>query len=406
MSWVSWTAGFIFLSLLQALHKIIKLQYRGYIIPPLPEKSFLDAKLGHDDFLRLRRADLQAFIRGIVAHHALRESEAVRLFLLQPGELQYNPAWIALLHTIGGSPDQEGLMGSLVPSGLAVGGSGPTAKAAAGISSLVNWVRHSVMLPGAKKELDDDERQLRQAKELMRDLERLLQLCCESARVMCGHMEHLASDMYELGRNMGMLSKWEETLRAHSGTYTEAGYSASKRAADCKQLSYASARQHTVWKTASVKTAASLVALHDYSIMMPEAVAALEERERCLDQIQALEADLAAKHAELNRAQGKVPPVNRERKAYTLTSAVERLEEQLRTAREQYVIIKQRNLEELRRLHLAREQDFHKMMTHFASVQAQLMQTSADMWRTTARQFAGEPVAPTEPADDPSQEED
>ncbi len=53
--------------------------------------------------------------------------------------------------------------------------------------------------------------------------------------------------------------QWEETLRAHSGTYTEAGFSASKRAADCKQLSYASARQHTLWKTAAVKTAASLV---------------------------------------------------------------------------------------------------------------------------------------------------
>ena len=41
----------------------------------------------------------------------------------------------------------------------------------------------------------------------MRDLERLLQLCCESARVMCSHMESLAADQYELGRNMGMLSK-------------------------------------------------------------------------------------------------------------------------------------------------------------------------------------------------------
>lgn len=32
---------------------------------------------------------------------------------------------------------------------------------------------------------------------------------------------------------------------------------------------------------------------------MPEAVAALEERERCLDQIHALEAELLAKHADL-----------------------------------------------------------------------------------------------------------
>lgn len=44
---------------------------------------------------------LQAFLRGIVSHPVLRDSEALKLFLLQPGELSYNPAWIALLHSIG-----------------------------------------------------------------------------------------------------------------------------------------------------------------------------------------------------------------------------------------------------------------------------------------------------------------
>ncbi|KAG2425916.1 hypothetical protein HYH02_014915 [Chlamydomonas schloesseri] len=383
-----------------ALHKLVKAHYRGYIIPPLPEKSFIDAKLAHEDFLRLRRADLQAFLRGIVNHPALRDAEALKLFLLQPGELHYNPAWIGLLHSIGSSPDgQESLVGAL---GVSVGGGGggsAGAKAAAGFNSLVAWVRHSVGVGGGpRRELDEDEQQLRHAKELMRDLERLLQLCCESARVMCGHMEALAADMYELGRNMGMLSKWEETLRAHSGTYTEAGYSASKRAADCKQLSYATARQHTMWKSASVKTAASLVALHDYYIIMPEAVAALEERERCLDQIHELEADLAAKQAELSKSGGAAGrglqgrQTQGDRRAYTLTNAVDKLEEQLKVCRDTYALIKGRNMEELRRLHLSREADFHAMMCHYSAVQAQLMQASADMWRTTARQFAGEPV--------------
>ncbi|GIL92817.1 hypothetical protein Vretimale_19222 [Volvox reticuliferus] len=372
-----------------ALHKIMKLQYRGYIIPPLPEKSFIEAKLAHEDFLRLRRADLQAFIRGIASHPTLRESEALKLFLLQPGELQYNPAWIALLNSIGGP--MENSEGGLL---MSPGGSSATSKAVAGLNSLVSWVRHSVT--NSRRELDEDEQQLRHAKELMRDLERLLQLCCESARVMCSHMDSLGSDLYELGRNMGMLSKWEETLRANVGSYTEAGFSASKRAADCKQLSFASVRQHNLWKTASVKTAASLVALHDYYIIMPEAVAALEERERCLDQIHALEAELTAKHADLNKTNvaNKAASSSRDRRAYTLTNTVDRLEEQLKVCRDNYVLIKRRNMEELRRLHLTREKDFHEMMGHFSAVLAQLMQASADMWRTTARQFAGEAVTP------------
>lgn len=53
--------------------------------------------------------------------------------------------------------------------------------------------------------------------------------------------------------------QWEEALRSQSGTYTEAGFSAAKRAADCRQMSMATARQNGVWKAAAVKTAASLV---------------------------------------------------------------------------------------------------------------------------------------------------
>lgn len=51
-----------------------------------------------------------------------------------------------------------------------------------------------------------------------------------------------------------------------------------------------------------------------------------------------------------------------ERRAYSLTSSVERLEEALRAAREQYALIKQRNVEELRRLHLEREQVGDKVL--------------------------------------------
>lgn len=45
---------------LQGLRKLLRTLCRGYFVPPVPEKSFIDARLGQEDFLRLRRADLQA----------------------------------------------------------------------------------------------------------------------------------------------------------------------------------------------------------------------------------------------------------------------------------------------------------------------------------------------------------
>lgn len=38
---------------------MLKTESRGFVVPPLPEKSFLEAKMARDDFIRLRRADLQ-----------------------------------------------------------------------------------------------------------------------------------------------------------------------------------------------------------------------------------------------------------------------------------------------------------------------------------------------------------
>jgi hypothetical protein len=54
---------------MQALHKFLKHEYRGFIVPPLPEKSLIQARMAHDDFIRLRRADLQ--VGSAVLHENL-----------------------------------------------------------------------------------------------------------------------------------------------------------------------------------------------------------------------------------------------------------------------------------------------------------------------------------------------
>lgn len=71
----------------------------------------------------------QAFLRGIVSHPVLRDSEALKLFLLQPGELSYNPAWIALLHSIGSecSPFARRATAAAIPPSLHAASGRPAA---------------------------------------------------------------------------------------------------------------------------------------------------------------------------------------------------------------------------------------------------------------------------------------
>lgn len=47
---------------MQALHKILKQEYEGFFLPPLPDKNFIDGHIARESFLRLRRADLQVCI--------------------------------------------------------------------------------------------------------------------------------------------------------------------------------------------------------------------------------------------------------------------------------------------------------------------------------------------------------
>ena len=43
---------------------------------------------------------LQAFLRAIVAHPVPQQADATRVFMLQPGELANNPAWIAIFNRL------------------------------------------------------------------------------------------------------------------------------------------------------------------------------------------------------------------------------------------------------------------------------------------------------------------
>lgn len=392
-----------------ALHKHLKQEYRGYFVPPLPEKSFIQGKMAQDDFIRLRRADLQAFMKGLTTHPVLRNSEALKIFLLHPGELTRNPAWTYLVNPPASLKAQRaGSTSSYTSLDLDVGasGGGSASGASAGVASLkaglgswVNWMKAvAVQFQPPKRELSEDEVMLRQHKELLQDLEKLLELAVESARSLCAHQEALCGDVRELGRTFAMLSRFEEAVQAKVGQYTPQGSSAANRATDLNKMAYGAVKQHGVWKTLSIKTAASLVTLHDYFVLVPEAIAALELRENALSTLHLLQDELFSKQHAAEQASvaanklrilsnAPAAPNLAEKRSYQLTTAIGQLEEQIRAAQKDYDSIKAHNQAELARLNLERESDFRRMMAHFATTQAELVRASAEMWANLARSY-------------------
>ena len=82
---------------------------------------------------------------------------------------------------------------------------------------------------------------------------------------------------------------------------------------------------------------------------------------------------------------------NSEKRSYLLSQNIAVLNDQIKLAQEEYNIIAARNRSELSRLGLEREADFRRMMSQFAATQASLVQQSADIWASMARQFSSPP---------------
>jgi hypothetical protein len=51
----------------EALHRLLKAQYPGYFVPPLPDKSFFDSRFARDNFIKVRQVDLQVGAAAAVA---------------------------------------------------------------------------------------------------------------------------------------------------------------------------------------------------------------------------------------------------------------------------------------------------------------------------------------------------
>lgn len=165
-----------------------------------------------------------------------------------------------------------------------------------------------------------------QAAESIKDLHKQLTASSEIARSLCGKYEDLANELSRLGASFSSLSRFDEGMMkqvggcvrkgclisvwlrertlcfcsfnqalflaglmrfaAHekvqsmnkaaqthtlqAGQYTEQGMKAKTRAGDLHEVAVANTKQHSTWKNLSLRTAASLVTLHDYATLLPE----------------------------------------------------------------------------------------------------------------------------------------
>jgi hypothetical protein len=111
-------------------HNQIHLIHSGFFFPPLPEKAFFESRFGWSDssFAKVRRVDLQAYMRTIAGHPVLRSSEELRLFLTHTADLTSCGRWQQML----ARPKGDAIKSLLSGLGLSAGDAAAAGGAAAG----------------------------------------------------------------------------------------------------------------------------------------------------------------------------------------------------------------------------------------------------------------------------------
>ena len=263
------------------------------------------------------------------------------------------------------------------------------------------------LLQPPERTLEPEETQLRATKQLLKDLNELLKISASAATNMRTDLERMASNSRELGQAFGMLSKYEEHWASKGGLYTEDGMSATRRSGDLQNAALVEARQTSIWRNLMHRTAMHLTVIHDHWALVPQAIIALTEREKVMDEILSLQEDLALKKFQLSSIQSnewqEPPPSDKKgstfgvgllrglaagqspsglnaQRSYQLEQVIVRMESEVDQMRSSYQVIKRRNEADLTRMGLKREEDFRRMFKNLARDQSELLRASAEIW--------------------------
>lgn len=79
-----------------ALADVLAESYRGYFLYPRPDKGTLDgiaAGISEAEFVDLRRAELEKYLRKLLSHPEIGRGEELRVFLTAEGSLATSFAW-------------------------------------------------------------------------------------------------------------------------------------------------------------------------------------------------------------------------------------------------------------------------------------------------------------------------
>uniref|UniRef100_A0A1J3IBR0 Sorting nexin 2B n=1 Tax=Noccaea caerulescens TaxID=107243 RepID=A0A1J3IBR0_NOCCA len=359
--------------------------YRGFCIPPRPDKSVVESQvMQKQEFVEQRRVALEKYLRRLAAHPVIRNSDELKVFLQVEGKLPLPTSTDVASRMLDGAVK--------LPKQLFGEGGGASAVEVAqparggrDLLRLFKELRQSVSNDwgGSKPAVVEEDKEFLEKKEKMHDLEQQIINASQQAESLVKSQQDMGETMGEMGLAFIKLTKFENE---------EAVFNSQRaRAHDMKNLATAAVKASRFYRELNSQTVKHLDTLHDYLGLMMAVQGAFADRSSALLTVQTLLSEISSlegRAEKLEAASSKIfgGDKSRIKKIEELKETIKGTEEAKNVAIREYERIKENNWSEVERLDRERSADFLNMMKGFVVNQVGYAEKIANVWTKVAEE--------------------
>ncbi|CAM0955020.1 unnamed protein product [Alopecurus aequalis] len=346
--------------------------HRGIFVPARPDKSLVEGQvMQRHDFVSQRCTALQRYLRRLAAHPVVGSSPDLRTFLTQPGAI---PAFE------GEAPRHwTTTVTAAIPQ--------VPAKAGRDLFGMFKDLKQTVVNglvatkpPPVEEETDTE---FLSHKSRLQDLQQQLTTTSQQAESLVKAQDDLRTTTAHLGMTLIKLAKFEREQAPSNSQRRRAGV-IQNFANSVVKFSRSQAKLNS-------EIVQHLDSIHEYLEMMMSVHHAFTDRSNALQQVQSLSADLFFLHTRAGRLESV--PSRGIGQEWTRYQKIEGLKETISTteavknhALQEYEIIKENNMIEIRRFDKDRRRDLIEMLKGFVVNQVSYSDHFANMWGKVAEE--------------------
>ncbi|XP_038894988.1 sorting nexin 2A [Benincasa hispida] len=358
--------------------------YRGFFIPPRPDKSVVEGQvMQKQEFVEQRRLALEKYLRKLAGHPVIRKSDEFKVFLQVQGRLPLPTTTDVASRMLDGAvnlPKQLLNESAMAPQEVV-----QPAKGGRDLLRLFKELKQSVTNDwgSSKPPVVEEDKEFLEKKEKLRDFEQQLSATSQQAESLVKAQQDMAETYGELGLTLIKLTKFENEEAVFNGQRV--------CAADTKNIATAAVKASRLYRELNAQTVKHLDVLHDYLGLMLAVHGAFSERSSALLTEQTLLSDLSSLNTraeKLEAASSKVFGGDKSRiqKLEQLKETIRTTEDAKNVAMREYERIKENNRSELERFDRERQADFLSMLKGFVTNQVGYAEKISDVWAKVAEE--------------------